>query len=182
MVKQICVTFVLIFTSSFLPFHANAQTEPHGWTVSTKQTSIDVKRSVQADVTFRSINLRTSDPAEPEVRFSCSEEFGLRVTLLLQPLSKGILHGGRHVRAKERFSRLAIDGRDAERVRWVHIKEVRALQSGSQKTAKMIYNAAIQGRSFLVKEPLKRDVEFRMPAVDEAFRRFARQCKITNGQ
>nr|WP_156780855.1 hypothetical protein [Hyphomonas sp. Mor2] len=130
---------------------------------------------------FDSVNLRTTNPDLPEVRFSCSEEFGLRVTLLLQPLSEGILDSGTRYRARARFSNLAVEGREPARVRWVHVKEVRALQSGSQKTAKMIYNAAIEGRSFSVKEPFKKDVQISMPPVDENFRTFAKRCVVTNG-
>ena len=143
MIKTILACLVLIITPYLFPPSSHADEKVHGWKLLSKTTSVDVKGNAQADVTFNSVNLRTTDREEPEVRFSCSEEFGLRVTLLMQPLSEGILHGGRHVKAKPRFSRLAIEGREPERVRWVHVKEVRALQSATQKTAKMIYNAAV---------------------------------------
>lgn len=178
--NALCLVFFLFSSISF-PQASKAQTESHGWTFLSKRTSIDVKRSVQEDVVFDSVNLRTTDPDVPEVRFSCSEEFGLRVTLLLQPMSDGILDSGTRYRARARFSNLAVEGREPARVRWVHVKEVRALQSGAQKTAKMIYNAAIEGRSFEVKEPFKQDVRISMPPVDDAFRRFAKRCVVTNG-
>lgn len=181
MVKTILACFVLTFTPFLFPPASHADETPHGWRILSKTTSVDVRGSAQADVVFTSLNLRMTDPDQPEVRFSCSEEFGLRVTLLMQPLSEGILHGGRHVKAKPRFSRIAIEGREAERVRWVHVKEVRALQTATQKTAKMIYNAAVQGKTFTVKEPLKKDVVFDMPPMDAAFKRFAKQCGVTNG-
>lgn len=178
--NTLCLVFLLFFSVS-VPQFSLAQTESHGWTFLSKRTSIDVKRSVQEDVVFDSVNLRTTNPDVPEVRFSCSEEFGLRVTLLLQPLSEGILDGGTHYRARARFSNLAVEGREPARVRWVHVKEVRAMQSGSQKTAKMIYNAAIEGRTFEVKEPFKQDVRISMPPMDDEFRTFAKRCVVTNG-
>lgn len=181
MIKNTLYLVILLVTSFLFTPAALAQTESHGWTVLSKRTTIDVKRSVREDVTFDSVNLRTTNPDMPEVRFSCSEEFGLRITLLLQPLSEGILDSGTQYRAKERFSRLAVEGREAQRVRWVHVKEVRAMQSRSQKVSKMIYNAAIEGRTFTVKEPFRKDITISMPPVDEKFREFARLCVVTNG-
>jgi hypothetical protein len=181
MVTHVICSIFFLFTSALLAPFSFAQAEPHGWTVLSKRTSIDVKHSIREDVVFDSINLRTTNPDEPEVRFSCSEEFGLRVTLLLQPLNDGILDHGTRYRAKERFARLAVEGREPQKIRWVHLKEVRAMQSRTQKAAKMIYNAAVEGRSFVVKEPFKKNVAITMPPMDDAFREFARTCVVTNG-
>ncbi len=182
MLKSIIVCFILVFTFADFAPASSADETVHGWKYLSKRNFVDVKRSAQADRIYASVNLRTSDPDRPELRFTCSEEYGLRATLLLQPLSEGALDGGKSVRARARFTRLSVEGREPERMRWVHVKEVRALQTASSRAARMIYNAAVQGRTFTVKEPFKGEVLFDMPPVDDAFRKFSKACGVTNGE
>ncbi|MEM6556920.1 MAG: hypothetical protein AAF642_13655 [Pseudomonadota bacterium] len=151
------------------------------WILERRQSSIDVRGSNAGDLTYGSISVGTADTSQAEVRFSCSEQFGLKVTISFLPRDQGELTGGERTSYKIRRSKLAIDGRESESVNWVHFPELRTVQNRQASTARKLFNAVITESDFTVKEPRKDTVRINLPPVDEAFKTFSRSCHVTNG-
>ena len=71
-----------------------ADADDANWAFNRKKTSVDVRRSAAADYVYTSVHIATTDTSLPELRFGCSEKFGLTSTIVFQPLDEGELTGG----------------------------------------------------------------------------------------
>lgn len=152
-----------------------------GWVLERKVTGIDVRGEAAGDITYSSVSVGTSDISQPEVRFSCSEAFGLKVTISFLPRDQGELTPGAQTAYKVRRSKLTIDGRKSESATWSHFPEIRTIQNRQGTTARQLFNAVIQNADFSVKEPRKGTVRIALPPMDDAFKNFAKSCHVTNG-
>ncbi|NQY12497.1 MAG: hypothetical protein HRT81_01375 [Henriciella sp.] len=151
-----------------------------GWKLYSGQMELDVRGSVGLDQNYAFLSVRTTDPNAPEVRFSCSDQHGLKSTIIFEPMVSRTSHGG-SIRYKARRSSLAIEGRKVEHVMWTHVRETRTIQNRQMKTARMLFNAVIKNADFVVKEPLGDKIAIDLPPVDDAFTYFAKSCHVTNG-
>lgn len=161
-------------------------TAPHvaaeGWALVTKNNTFDQRGERYGDANYTSLSLFTTDKTKPEIRFSCSDARGLKTTILFQPEEDGILNGGSKVKYRTKKPVLRIEDRKPVRHAWTYIKEIRTMQTRRGDTARMLYNAAVQGKSFEVKEPARDRITVVFPPIDDAFKKFARDCDITNGR
>lgn len=151
-----------------------------GWTLYSGNMEVDRRGTNWGDQSYQFLSVRTTDPNAPEVRFSCSQQHGLKTTIIFEPMATREPHDGR-IKYKPRRSSLDIEGRKVEHVMWTHVRETRTIQNRQIKTARMLFNAVIQNSDFVVKEPLRTKVAIDLPPVDEAFEHFAKTCHITNG-
>lgn len=167
---------LLCLIVSFVPISANAE----GWKIYSGNMELDVRGSVSLDQNYDFLSVRTTDPQVPEVRFSCSDQHGLKSTIIFEPMATREPHDG-SIKYKARRASLSIDGRKTEHAMWTHVKETRTIQNRQMKTARMLFNAVIQDVGFVVKEPLGEKVRIELPPIDEAFQLFAQECNVTNG-
>lgn len=168
--------FLLFFCAIFVSPSAFAD----GWTLYSGNMEVDQRGTNWGDQSYQFLSVRTTNPDTPEVRFSCSQQHGLKTTIIFEPMASREPHDGR-IKYKPRRSSLAIEGRKVEHVMWTHVRETRTIQNRQIKTARMLFNAVIQNADFVVKEPLRTKVTIDLPPVDDAFKYFAKECHITNG-
>ena len=152
-----------------------------GWALVTKNNTFDQRGERYGDAKYTSLSLFTTDKTKPEIRFSCSKARGLKTTILFQPEAEGILDGGSKMKFRTKKPVVNIEGRKPVRHAWTYFKSIRTMQTRRGETARMLYNAAVQGQSFEVKEPAHDRVSVVFPPVDDAFKQFSRDCYITNG-
>ncbi|MEM8616579.1 MAG: hypothetical protein AAGF20_06550 [Pseudomonadota bacterium] len=149
-----------------------------GWRLEAKQTSIDQRGSAVGDYSYASYSLSTTDPTKTGISFSCSDRFGLKLTLSLQPEAEGVLQPRGNVQMETRRTKFEIEGRKSERVAWTFVRELRLLQTRQQVTAKKFYNAAVTKKSFEIKEPFGPMHTVSFPPIDDSFKDFARACGL----
>ena len=152
-----------------------------GWALVTKNNTFDQRGERYGDANYTSLSLFTTDKTKPEIRFSCSTARGLKTTILFQPEAQGILDGGRKIKFRTKKPIVNIEGRKPVRHAWTYFKSIRTMQTRRGETARMLYNAAVKGQSFEVKEPAHDRISVVFPPINDAFRKFARDCYITNG-
>lgn len=158
---------------------AEAFSEEASWDLERVTQSMDVKGSANEDYSYESLIARTTDASKPELRFGCSERYGLTATITFLPANDADPRKNSRIKLRQKTTNMTIEGRETERVPWTVVKETRTVQARSSKHAAMIYNAVIQGLSITIKEPYKDDVTIAPPAIDENFTWFAQNCTIT---
>ena len=167
------IVTVLLVTSG----HGHAQ-DRH-WDAQSFRQSMDQKGSATGDYIYSGVKVWTRDKDAPEIRFGCSERYGLTANINFLPASQADGSKNRNLKLRQKTTNLTIDGREPERVPWTVIKETRTVQTRSSKHAAMIYNAVVQGLPITVKEPYKKTVTLTPPPVDQAFTWFAENCYVT---
>lgn len=165
--------------ATFTSFDAEAQSRY--WRAETFTQSMDQKGSVTGDYTYSGVKVWSTDTESPEIRFGCSERFGLTANITFLPASQADANKGQRLKLRQKTTTLSIDGREAERVPWTVIKETRTVQTRSGKHAAMIYNAVVQGLAITIKEPYKKTVSIKPAPVDSDFTLFAQNCPVTSG-
>jgi hypothetical protein len=157
-----------------------AVAQEQGWRLYSGEMALDVRGSVHLDQEYDYLSVRTTDPSRPEIRFSCSDQHGLKVTILFEPAESRQPYPKR-IKYKARRGSLTIDNRKTVHVMWTHVKDTRTIQNRQPETARMLFNAVIQATDFEVKEPLKKKVRIEFPPVDDGFRAFSKSCHVTGG-
>lgn len=167
---SICLFIILITPHAFAD----------GWKLFSGNIELDIKGSASRDQSYQYLSVRTANPDTPEVRFSCSEQHGLKTTIIFEPMSTREEQSGA-LKLKVRRASLEIENREKEMAMWTHIRETRTIQNRGGKAARMLFNAVYQNANFVIKEPLGDKASIDLPAVDEAFELFTKMCHITNG-
>lgn len=152
-----------------------------GWKTTRYTQSVDVKGKAAADFTYTGIMVETADTSKPQIKFGCSEAFGLTATINFVPLDEAELVAQDKVDVRVRRSNIYIEGRKPVNVLWTHIRDSRTVQTRKQQFAAMLYNAVVQSKPFEIKEPLKSRMQFTPPSPDAEFRDFAANCPKISG-
>lgn len=160
---------------------SNAQADGATWLAQSFEQEMDQKKSVAADYTYSGVRVWSLDPDQPEIRFGCSERYGLTANITFLPLSQGDVAKNERIRIRYMSTNMTIEGRKTEYVPWTVVKETRTVQTRSGKHAAMIYNAVVQGLPITIKEPYKKNITLTPAAIDEAFTWFAQNCPVTSG-
>ncbi|MEM8616582.1 MAG: hypothetical protein AAGF20_06565 [Pseudomonadota bacterium] len=182
--RAIAFSFLTIFIAHISEAQTNAvasSDDDYGWSVMVQSNSMDQKGTTYGDYSYQAYRLFSNDPTQPQLRFGCSDVHGLTATIRFQPANEGEPTGSGVIRPRQRATKLSIEGREPVQAHWFHIKSLRTVQNRKANTARMLYNAVIQGKVIRVKEPLRNEVTIRPPAVDEAFKTFHTRCHITRG-
>lgn len=157
-----------------------ADAQERHWDAQPFRQSMDQKGSATGDFIYSGVKVWTRDTAAPEIRFGCSERYGLTANINFLPASQADASKSQNLKLRQKTTTLTVDGREPERVPWTVIKETRTVQTRSSKHAAMIYNAVVQGLPFTIKEPYKKAVTLIPPPVDPAFTWFAENCYVTS--
>ncbi|MEM9054342.1 MAG: hypothetical protein AAGB16_03365, partial [Pseudomonadota bacterium] len=132
----------LIFSSPFSFADAQkASVQENGW--ATKPFGIDVDRrgSATEDYTIIGWRLDPVQSREPHIRFNCSGRAGL--VAVISPTPEKQSKQGQRVDTRLTKTRLAITGRKAVMVNWLHVRETGIMQTRENQVAKQIFNAVI---------------------------------------
>lgn len=167
------VAFGLIATSG------TAQAQERHWDAQSFRQSMDQKGSATGDFIYSGVKVWTKDQDAPEIRFGCSERYGLTANINFLPASQADSAKSHNLKLRQKTTNLTIGDRETERVPWTVIKETRTVQTRRSKHAAMIYNAVVQGLPITVKEPYKKTVTLTPPPADAAFTWFAENCYVT---
>ena len=159
----------------------SAHAQSSHWRVERFTQSMDQKASATGDFVYSGVKVSSRDRDAPEIRFGCSDRYGLTATLTFLPLSQADPNKSSRVKLRQKTTNLTIEGREAERVPWTVVKETRTVQTRSSKHAAMIYNAVVQQLPFTIKEPYKKDITIVPPPVDQSFVLFVENCPVTSG-
>lgn len=151
------------------------------WNAEPFTQSFDQKGKTAADFTYSGIRINSVNPDVPEIRFGCSERFGLTATITFLPASQSDPLKSQHVKLRQRTTMLKIEGRDRESVPWTVVKETRTIQTRYSRHAAMIYNAIVQQLPFTITEPYKGKTTITPPPMDDDFKQFAKSCHVTSG-
>lgn len=151
------------------------------WNVEQFTQSFDQKGKTAADFTYSGLRLNSVNPDVPEIRFGCSERYGLTATITFEPASQSDPMKSQHVKLRQKTTMLKIEGRDRESVPWTVVKETRTVQTRYSKHAAMIYNAIVQQLPFTISEPYKGKTTITPPPMDDDFKLFAKTCHVTSG-
>ena len=176
MKRVVFVSFALLAVAV-----GSAEAQSEHWRVERFTQSMDQKASATGDFVYTGVKVSSRNPDAPEIRFGCSERYGLTATLTFLPLSQADPTKNSRVKLRQKTSNLTVEGRDTERVPWTVVKETRTVQTRSSKHAAMIYNAVVQQLSFTIKEPYKKDITIVPPPVDQSFVMFVENCPVTSG-
>lgn len=130
--------------------------------------------------TYTGVKTASTNPDIPEIRFGCSDRYGLTATITFRPLSESDQRDNKYLKFRYKNSNMTIEGRETERVNWTFIKETRTIQTRRNKHAAMIYNAVVQGLPITIKEPYKRNITLTPAPVDDGFIEFATNCSVTS--
>ena len=152
------------------------------WRPETFTQSFNKQGSDTEDFTYTGIKTTSTNPDVPEIRFGCSDRYGLTATITFRPLSESDQRDNKYLKFRYKNSNMTIEGRETERVNWTFIKETRTVQTRRNKHAAMIYNAIVEQRPVTIKEPYKRNVTLTPPPVDDGFIAFVNGCSVTSGQ
>ena len=151
------------------------------WEVQRFTQEYDKQGSATEDFVYSGVLLRTTDTTKPELRFGCSKRYGLTATVTFEPIAEKKPDKNSRVKMRTKRANLKIEGQEPEHALWTVVKETRTVQARSSKTAAMMYNAAVMGKSITIDEPYKSEVTLELPAPDEDFNVFVRSCHVTNG-
>ena len=172
---------VFIWLILLLNVAGAASAETAHWQVQRFTQSFDQKGNAAGDFVYSGVKVWSVSPDSPEIRFGCSEKFGLPATLTFLPLSQVDPAKNERIKLRQKTTSLTIEGRAPERVPWTWVKDTRTVQTRSGKHAAMIYNAVVKQLPFKVKEPNKKIVTITPAPVDESFVFFVKNCKVTSG-
>jgi hypothetical protein len=172
---------IFILGALMLSDYGVATAQSQHWLAERFTQSMDQKGSAAGDYTYSGVKVASRNPDVPEIRFGCSERYGLTATLTFLPLSQADPAPNSRFKLRQKTTNLKIEGRETERVPWTVIKETRTVQTRSGKHAAMIYNAVVQQRPFVVKEPYKKEITITPPPVDPHFVFFVESCEVTSG-
>lgn len=170
----------LIVSTLFATTSSLALAEEGHWRTETFTQSFNKQGSDTEDFTYTGIKTTTTNPDVPEIRFGCSDRYGLTATITFRPLSESDQRDNKYLKFRYKNSNMTIEGRETERVNWTFIKETRTVQTRRNKHAAMIYNAVVQGLPITIKEPYKRNVTITPAPVDDGFIEFAAGCEVTS--
>lgn len=172
----------LAVIASTLPLSAETIAAPaSGWKAESFEQSMDHKGKAAGDFVYTGVRIWSTDETQPQIRFGCSERFGLTANLTFMPASDAKPASNDRLRIRQMTSNMTIEGRDTVRVPWTVVKETRTVQTRGGKHAAMIYNAVVQNKSITVKEPYKKKVTITTPPVDSDFAWFTKNCAVTSG-
>ena len=158
-----------------------ASAEASHWRAERFTQAMNQKGSATGDFVYSGVKVWSQNRDAPEIRFGCSERYGLTATLTFLPLSQVDPTKNERIKLRQKTTNLTIEGRATERVPWTWVKETRTVQTRSGKHAAMIYNAVVKQLPFTVKEPNKKNVTITPAPVDESFVFFVENCKVTSG-
>ena len=159
--------------------YVTAETKP--WHAESFTQTYNEKGTATGDYVYEGVKVTSMNPDEPELRFGCSERFGLTATVTFLPVSQADPKDSAVLNIRQISSNLKIEGRDREYVPWTWVRETRTVQTRRGKHAAMIYNAVLQNRDITIKEPMRQDTTITPPPVNEDFRWFAKNCPVTSG-
>lgn len=169
---------VLSVMASFgLPLHSASA---EGWKMQRVMASMDVKGSATEDVTYTSSKLWTTDMSKPEIRFSCSNHYGLKVTISFEPAENPVGRVG-VASMDARSVPVWFENGEKSTAAWTVVRRLRRIQTRSSGTAISIYNAVVRGETFDIDEPFGDRVTFTPPPPNQEFADFASACAVTNG-
>ncbi|MEM7328090.1 MAG: hypothetical protein AAF437_05075 [Pseudomonadota bacterium] len=160
---------------------AFADSEGEYWRTETFTQEFNKQGGDSENFTYTGIKTASINPDVPEIRFGCSDRYGLTATITFRPLSEADPRNNKYLKFRYKNSNMTIEGRDTERVNWTFIKETRTIQTRRNKHAAMIYNAIVEQRPITIKEPYKKNVTLTPAPVDEGFIEFATGCSVTSG-
>ncbi|MEM7638199.1 MAG: hypothetical protein AAF269_03970 [Pseudomonadota bacterium] len=172
---------LILATLSAIMVHGSSEAQQRTWRVQSFTQSMDQKGSATGDYTYGGLKVWTIDQNQPEIRFGCSDRYGLTANITFLPASQVNPNKGQRIKLRQMTTNMTIEGRAAERVPWTVVKETRTVQTRSSKHAAMIYNAVIQGLPITIKEPYKKTMTLTPAAVDSDFIYFAENCAVTGG-
>lgn len=165
----------LTLTASTLAAADDAQ-----WRTETFEQTFNKQGGDSENFTYTGVKTTSTNPDVPEIRFGCSDRYGLTATITFRPLSEADQRDNKYLKFRYKNSNMTIEGRETERVNWTFIKETRTVQTRRNMHAAMIYNAVAQGLAITIKEPYKRNITITPAPVDDGFIEFATTCSVTS--
>ncbi len=152
-----------------------------GWSSEPFTQSLDQRGGAVGDFTYDGMRAWTTNDDAPQIRFGCSERFGLTASITFLPISQTDPNKSQRIKLRQMTTTMTIEGRDSVRVPWTVVKETRTVQTRSGKHAAMIYNAVVQKQPITVKEPYKKKMTIVPPPSDASFATFSKNCPVTSG-
>ncbi len=172
--RAVLIGALAISTTAF------AAADEGNWRTETFTQEFNKQGTDTEDFVYTGIKTASTNPDVPEIRFGCSERYGLTATITFRPLSEADQRDNKYLKFRYKNSNMTIEGRETERVNWTFIKETRTVQTRRNKHAAMIYNAVVQGLPITIKEPYKRNITITPAPVDDGFIEFAAGCEVTS--
>ena len=152
-----------------------------GWKAEPFTQSMDQRGGNVGDFTYDGVRVWTTNDDAPQIRFGCSERFGLTASVTFLPISQTDPDKNQRIKLRQMTTTMKIEGRKPESVPWTFVRETRTVQTRSRKHAAMIYNAVVQGQPITIKEPRKKNVTIVPAPSDSSFAWFTKNCPITSG-
>mmetsp|Transcript_14450 Transcript_14450/g.18973 ORF Transcript_14450/g.18973 Transcript_14450/m.18973 type:complete len:137 (+) Transcript_14450:39-449(+) len=88
------------FAATFTSFDADAQSRH--WQAQTFTQSMDQKGSATGDYTYSGVKVWSTDAESPEIRFGCSERFGLTANITFLPASQADANKGQRLKLRQK--------------------------------------------------------------------------------
>lgn len=155
------------------------------WGIEVVNNSLDVKASRHEDKEYQSLKVWTKDLFAPEIRFSCSDEYGLMATITFMPAAELSTKKLGNAKIDARAVSMWI-GQNGEVVKdqapWTIVRKMRRIQTRSGATAAKIYNAVVMGERITFEEPFKGRITLTPPPFDDNFLYFSRNCHVIGGR
>ncbi|MFN7057130.1 hypothetical protein [Hyphomonas sp.] len=155
--------------------------EPAAWTLRTFDVYAAEDRRKPLEerrIAYSGVIVHTSDTSRTGALFSCSEEKGLSVMFSLAPVDftdEDYFASSQQVRGMG--GRVIVDGeRPRDASRFLYRRKLNVAQAAQPEVAYAAVEALYKGQTTQVEVGGLRAVEVSLPAPDEAFRQFVRDC------